>query len=428
MRRIDNPRELAILCMREVEDKHLLIPDAMMRYTPALSAADLQLCHELVYGTYRFWPGLEAVLRQFLPKYETLPAVIHRILLVGAYQLVHTRIPDYAVIHESVQLCVSQKVRGLKGLVNAVLRKVATQKETLAQGIQADPANWLLPEWWKNWLVRHFPSRYQGWCTSWLERPTHAAWSTKPMKSVKTSEILPHAIFVDETSKPSIYIQNESSQAICELALSLKPKRFWDCCAAPGGKSFYINHFGHLERHLASDPDHHRLVRMRDNLHRLDLAMELREGEVSSVAKDEQFDLVLVDAPCSAMGIVGRHPELKQLRSGPAEGQLLDQQKAILETAWLHVKPGGHLLYAVCTLDPAEVPEPPEGAERDLSAIRAGFPAELPWVETEKGFLIEPGLRFDGFQGMLLVKPAIELISDGDDEDAYLPEISREEE
>jgi 16S rRNA (cytosine967-C5)-methyltransferase len=405
MRRIDNPRELAILCMREVEDKHQLIPEAMMRYTHSLSAADLQLCHELLYGTYRFRPGLERTVRSFLPRYENIPFVIRRILMMGCYQLIQTRIPDYAVINESVELCERQRVRGLKGLVNAVLRRIAQQKDNLSESLRREPGSWLLPAWWFDWLKKTFPEQFGRWCEGWLERPQHAAWSTRSLRHVVRTGALPHAFFTEETSKPHIYIQNESSQAIGELVLSLKPHRFWDCCAAPGGKSFYINHFGNLERHLASDSDHHRLLRMRDNLHRLDLAMELREAEVENAARGEIFDTVLVDAPCSSLGIVGRHPEIKLLRSGSADAQLLDQQMKILNAAWPQVKPGGHLLYTVCTLDPMEIPKPPPEAELDHAAIRKGMPAGVPWQATEHGFLIEPSPRFDGFLGMLLRKP-----------------------
>jgi len=192
---------------------------------------------------------------------------------------------------------------------------------------------------------------------------------------------------------------------VAEMVCRLKPQSVLDLCAAPGGKTCYIARFGNVERLVANDQAAERMARMRDNRQRLDLNFDIQEGDARHLTFDEKFDLVLLDAPCSGLGIIGRHPEIKFLKKKPAEPELRELQAELLEAGWQHVKPGGHLLYTVCSLDKREIPKPIEGSEPVIATSDLDFLKRLPCHLDGCSFFFSPTPTFDGFSGMLLRKP-----------------------
>jgi len=191
---------------------------------------------------------------------------------------------------------------------------------------------------------------------------------------------------------------------LVEMALRLHPRSALDTCAAPGGKACYMAAFGTLDHLLALDPDPRRQALLEANKQRLGLGFDTGTDLASSIHPDVGYDLVLGDAPCSGIGIVGRHPEIKHLKRGPADQRLRDIQRTILEQAWSYTRLGGYLLYAVCSLDRNELPPLPLGARPLTGDLAEDFFRGIPCVRRQGDFYFPPSERFDGFSAMLLVK------------------------
>ena len=410
-KQIRDARTLTVRCLVESSRGRRLVPEAMHRFDHALSSRDLAFAHEMVYGTYRYLPGLEKVLARFCPK-PKFPPEIRWLLLSSLYQIGFMRTKDYAVFDEANKLAVHLGYPRLKGLVNAVLRNAQRAGDALWR--DKDGADWLLPTWLKDLLAsQHGADAVADWTRTWRDRAELAYWRNDDPVSEeeRRSDVVPHgfrrqsALPPEWLSEGRIYIQNESSQAVSELACRLKPKTVLDLCAAPGGKSCYVASFGGCETLVASDLASERVALIEENRNRLGLDFETLCADATQLAWDKPLcDLVMLDAPCSGIGILGRHPEIKHHKSQPADESLKKTQAALLKRGWELVAPGGYLLYTVCSLDMSEVPPPPEGAVVDVQALEH-MPSGVPLTHFERLFRISPSNVFDGFCGMLLSKP-----------------------
>lgn len=406
---ISNPRRLAVACLLEVEKHGLLVPEAITRLSFDMSDEQLAYAHEIIYGTFRYLPGLEKVLAHFC-KPRKLPPPIRWLLLSFIYQIHFMRAPDYAVVDEANKLAIKLKFKGLKPLVNGVLRNVIRKGEEVTSSLNA--GDWLLPEW----LMALFSKQYDSemvdtWLEAWRERGQTSYWSAADEVEGEDprSQQLPHAfrgnrqIPLKEIKARKLYIQNESSQAVSELVCQLKPSSILDLCAAPGGKTCYLARFANANRILACDCSAERVARMNQNRDRLGLSFETRVGDGRHLELDETFDVVLLDAPCTGIGIIGRHPEIKFLKKQAADDDLKQLQRDLLNAAYKQVKPGGYLLYTVCSLDANEIPQDPEGSQ--IADDANDFLETLPCHLTDGHFHFSPGPLFDGFSGTLLKKP-----------------------
>lgn len=409
MKTIRDPRELAVRCMVEVQRHELLVNQAMARLSWDLPAQDRRLSHELVYGAFRYLPGIELLLKSYLSRAEKLPPLCRALLAVSTYQLLLLRIPDYAVVNEASRLTGNLGIAGLKPMVNGVLRNVGRTGKARWEAMA--PADRLLPKWLKKGLEEQWGvDTVASWLPHWEVRPKTSFWClpSAHRPAAEQSPYLPHAYLCDGELPPQDlqngYIQNESAQFIAALCLALKPSHVLDLCAAPGGKTCYIAAFGDVDRLVAVDASESRTARLRENCRRLGLHAEISVALAEELTLDDRFDVVLVDAPCTGLGICGRHPEIKVLRQAPADAQLRHRQKALMECGWKWVKPGGYLVYAVCSVDRSEVPPPPEHAEIMGETLDAWIPAGFPLQRDARGFWIAPSVRLDGFCGALLQK------------------------
>ena len=396
-------------CLTEVEKFDLLVPEAMSRLTFDLPPEDRNFSHELVYGTFRWLPGLEGAL-EALCKPAKLPPRIRWLLLCSLYQLRFLRVPDYAVLNEAQKIVRFFKLTGLKGLVNGVLRNATRKLDSLFDG---DASQAILPAWLRDLLADQYgPALYTSWVEAWKQPAVTCYWSKSGQGSPddEKSSILPHGFRKGSSLSPSqlqgsdIYIQNESSQAIAEMALRSGACSILDLCAAPGGKICYMASFGKLKRLVGCDPSARRNLKLVENQRRLNLDFEIKTAAAQDLTwEGDLFDLVLVDAPCSGTGIIGRHPEVKFLKKGPADQALRSMQSKILKAGWRAVKPGGYLIYTVCSLDHREVPSMPADAVANTTLLQAID--GLPVTESGHRFFFHPGPAFDGFSGMVLSRP-----------------------
>ena len=349
-------------------------------YVDKVNQDNQSLLKELCFGTLRWYPQIDIILDQLIEKplrQKELP--IKTLLACGLYQLLYMRIAEHAVINETVAACKKLKREWAKGLVNAVLRKVQRQRQSLFDKHQQNPVfRHGHPQWILNQL-KH----------SWSEPVTeqiiaannHQAPMTLRVNALKcnrddylqrlvdvgmTASVTQHSAQgiilakpVDVLELPGfkqglVSVQDEAAQLAASL-LELAPnQRVLDACCAPGGKTCHIlESMSALQSVVAIDLEQQRLKRTDDNLQRLGLKAQLIAADVGDADQwwDQQpFDRILLDAPCSASGVIRRHPDIKLLRKDTDIDKLADIQHYLLKEVWNTLAKGGILVYATCSV------------------------------------------------------------------------------
>lgn len=371
-----NTRAIAAKVLGEVltgKSLNQVLPPALDR----VPLRDRGLLQQLCYGTLRQEPQLQAVLKQVLGKpLKDKDADIQGLLLCGLYQLQHTRIPDHAAVGETVGATKTLKKPWARGMVNAILRRFQREGVQLLTNLD-DAAATSHPRWLYQSLQQQWPENL----TAILDANNSQPPMTLRVNSARLSreacleklaaadieacagELGPHAIYlsqaVDVSSLPGfdlgeLSIQDESAQ-LAAMVLDASPgDRVLDACAAPGGKSCHILELQpELEELVAADIDHSRLERVEQNLERLALRATIIATDAAKPdagLATESFDRILVDAPCSATGVIRRHPDVKLLRRESDIAQMAAQQLDIITGLWPLLKRGGSLLYATCSV------------------------------------------------------------------------------
>ncbi|NPV91399.1 MAG: 16S rRNA (cytosine(967)-C(5))-methyltransferase RsmB [Firmicutes bacterium] len=444
---------LQILYAVEVEGAYAnLVLDRVLREAP-INRLDRSLLTELVYGTLRWRNRLDWVLgRVVRTRLEDLTPWIRNILRLGAYQLLFLdRIPASAVCDEGVKLAYRYGHRGVAGLVNGVLRNLARQgREIELPDPGDDPAKHLAvayshPEWMVDrWLRRYGFEETRRLCEAdnrpapqWVRvntlklSPLELAEKLKPMgieaypgRLVEESLCLVGEINYTELELHQagyFYVQDQSSMLVAHTVDPSEGQRVVDACAGPGGKT---SHIAQLMKNtgeiLAFDIHQHKLGLVEANCRRMGVSsvstrvMDARQlpGELAGWA-----DHVLVDAPCSGLGVLARRPDLRWRRDPEAMKQLPALQKELVRAASGCLKPGGTLVYSTCTLEPEENEEVVEWAvencglllddlephlgkgewsEEDRRKMRGGFIYLFPHIHGTDGFFISRLRRPDG--------------------------------
>lgn len=344
----------------------------------SLQSNDIQpLTKEICFGVSRHYFRLQAIADQMISK-RPKSTQVWICILMGIYQLHYLRAPDYAVVKESVDLLSKAKCSWGKGMVNAVLRRFCREKDAIFKMLE----NTLLfkynhPQWFIARLKKSWPQNWESIIQANDEHPpmtlrvNNALISTSDYlvsleKNGINASLLNHSkqgISLKKACPVSelpnfkmgfVSVQDESAQLAVSL-LSLKPGlRVLDACAAPGGKTCHI-----LETHpglidcVALDLDANRLIRVQENLDRLHLKATLIQGDGRNPEKwwdGKQFDRILLDAPCSATGVIRRHPDIKLLRQEQDINDIVKVQHELLSSMWPLLAPGGIMLYATCSI------------------------------------------------------------------------------
>lgn len=397
------------------------------------SAAQLSpLSKEICFGVCRHYFRLETMADSLLKK-RPKALEVWVALLIGLYQLHYLRIPDYAVVKETVALLEQIKKPWAKGLVNAVLRTFCREQDTLLLSLQGNEA--FIhghPKWFINRLKIAWPAHWQkileandthppmslrvnakhGSVAAYLARLEAADIEAKPLQYASQGVVLTKPCDVHELpgfTEGDVSVQDEAAQlAVSQLAL--KPGlRLLDACAAPGGKTCHILETeANLSVCVAVDIDNRRLHRVQENLDRLHLQATLLKGDALKPASwwDGIFyDRILLDAPCSATGVIRRHPDIKYLRTANEITAVTQLQHDLLNQLWPLLAPGGVLVYATCSIMPEE-------NEQQISHFISTHPdcqfkaTEQPWGRaTGHGWQILPGdNNMDGFFYSVLMK------------------------
>jgi 16S rRNA (cytosine967-C5)-methyltransferase len=339
------------------------------------------LLQELCYGVCRWYPRLQFYLQLLLEKpLRKKDLDVHCLLLVGLYQLLFMRTPDHACINECVATADVLGKQWARGLINAVLREAQRQQAELPARAERDYSAWYAhPDWLLNRLKQDWPAQYR----DILDGNNQRAPMTLRVNQCKATRAqcldllvsngvaanpgnsAPYSLYLTQPMDTSVLpgfaegmvsVQDESSQLVATVLPIAPGLRVLDACAAPGGKTCALLEAEPSLQILALDNEARRLPRIQQNLDRLSLHAEVQCADITQndAARFGQFERILLDVPCSATGVIRRHPDIKLLRT-PAEVDILvGKQHALLRAAWPLLKPGGYLLYSTCSLLKAE--------------------------------------------------------------------------
>ena len=397
--------------------------DAALRDALATAPATLgPSVRSLSYGAIRGYFRHEAILGKLLSQpVRSLDLQLRALLSVALFELEDARTPEYAVVDAAVKTAKATDAARASGLVNAVLRRYLRERKVLDAEIARNPVTrHAAPVWLADRFRGDWPGRWTQLLAAgdtqapmWLRVNSRKTTTEDYMESLRQAGLgaraeprVPLAIALDVPcdvhelpgfAEGCVSVQDLGAQCVA-FPLHLAPgQRVLDACAAPGGKTALMaERQPELARLVAVDVDPQRLVRVQDNLSRGELQAELVHGDAANTGwwDGVPFDRILLDAPCSALGVIRRHPDIR-VRKSPAEIDKLPLLQArLLTAAWRMLEPGGRLVYATCTVTRSE--------NRDvIAAFVAGTPgASLIPAESWAGW---PGFgEADGYGRQIL--------------------------
>ena len=376
-----NLRSIAAKAIGQVLDQGQSLSTILPALQKNISDKDRGLLQELCFGTLRVLPQLEWCIQQLMAKPMTgKQRPLHYLLMVGLYQLLYTRIPPHAVLAETVEGAVALKRPQLKGLINGVLRQFQRQQEELLARAANNDSRYLHPSWLLKRIKLAYPTQWEQIVDAnnqkppmWLRvnRLHHTLEDYLQLMQQAGIAAVPHQDYRDAvrllapcpvTDLPGfadgwVTVQDASAQGCVDLLDPQDGEQILDLCAAPGGKTTHILEAAPKAHVLAVDIDEQRLSRVKENLQRLRQHAEVRQGDGRTPQEwcgDQQFDRILLDAPCSATGVIRRHPDIKWLRRDSDIAELAALQGEILEAIWPRLKSGGVMVYATCSILPQE--------------------------------------------------------------------------
>jgi 16S rRNA (cytosine967-C5)-methyltransferase len=391
-----------------------------------LASAERARAQALAAGALRHLGRIDALLGRFLDRPPPAPARNALRLAVAEMRL--DGVPPHAAVDGAVRLAAAHpKARHLKGLVNAVARRVA----------EAGPQLW--------------DATPEAGLPDWLDAPVRAAWGDAAAEAIAAAhrvtppvdltlrrageatgwaarldaELLPTGS-LRLRGRPQVsalpgfaegawWVQDAAAALPARMLGEVAGRRVLDLCAAPGGKTLQLASAGAAV--TALDASESRLARLRENLDRTGLAAEVAAADALAWTPHVPFEAILIDAPCSATGTIRRHPDLPFVRSGRDLGPLLALQAALLDRAWGWLAPGGRLVFATCSLLPEEgeaqaarfLAATPGARQRAPDAAALGI--DPAWLDAAGGLRLRPDYwpergGMDGFYAALVERPA----------------------
>ncbi|WP_409341072.1 16S rRNA (cytosine(967)-C(5))-methyltransferase RsmB [Paenibacillus sp. MBLB4367] len=385
-------RELAMDVLTRVEkDKaysNLLLNQLLQKHK--LERHDAGLATELVYGTIQRLNTIDHFLAGFVAKgIHKLEPWVRSLLRLSFYQIYYLqRIPAHAAVNEAVNIAKRKGHQGISGMVNGVLRNVLRQKSTLTIAEDMEPVRRISllhshPEWMvARWIRQFGEAATAQMCAANNEAP-HASVRVNRLKRTREemleafaaagieavpSPLAPRGIiasgggnlaFTSWYAGGEITIQDESSMLVGEAVAPLPGMRVLDCCAAPGGKTTHLaEKMGDSGTIVACDLHPHKEQLIREQADRLGLsAIQTIVGDAEKLDGTfaaGSFDCILLDAPCSGLGVIRRKPDLKWAKAETDIADICGIQHAILESVHNLLKPGGLLVYSTCTIERSE--------------------------------------------------------------------------
>lgn len=384
---------------------------------------------DLCFGCLRRYGWGEGLLAQLL-RQPLKDGDLHSLLLVALYRLESRSDIGFTVVDQAVEAAAYLAGGKLKGLVNGVLRNYLRRREALLQGLTDNPeaASWL-PQWWREKLVQAYPDQWPAVVEAcrlpppmalrvnlrhierdaYLKLLQEQGLAATPLGRVGLRLEKPVAVTaLPHFSEGWVSVQDGGAQRAAPYLDLEDGLKVLDACAAPGGKSAHILEKARVDL-LCLDIAPARCQRIGENLQRLGLTgARVKVGDGADPRgwwDGHPFDRILADVPCSASGVVRRHPDIKWLRRSRDIPKLVKLQRQILEALWSCLAPGGKLLYATCSLFPEEnTRQIAAFVDRHPDALRVPLPGEAEGVTEIQLLPRTDGDGHDGFYYALLQK------------------------
>lgn len=347
------------------------------------SAQERGLLRTLCYGSIRWYWRLNAVLEKLSAQpLKELDDEVRALALIGLFQLLHTDIAAHAAVAETVEAARKLKLNRATGFLNAILRRCQRETSAISADIDQDIATRTAhPNWLVNRLQMDWPERVESildannahppfWIRvnrlhisreEYANKLAAAGIASTVSAYAPDALLLSHAIDVDDLpgfSAGWASVQDCAAQLAAYFLEAKAGERVLDACAAPGGKTCHVLEMQpELKEMVAIDVAENRLRRVHSNLKRLGLNATLITGDASdpqSWWNGAAFDRILLDVPCSATGVIRRHPDIKLLRRDTDIERLAHEQLHLISQLWPLLKPGGRLVYASCSMLKAE--------------------------------------------------------------------------
>jgi len=395
--KILSSRAIAVLVVQDCVESGLSLSALLPKYLERLELQKRPLAQEISYGVLRWYFRLNPLLAKMLTKpLRGKKLTIHYLLLVGLYQINYLDKVDYATVKETVNVCDELQLSWAKGLVNAILRRFIREQESLLAELECSwESFYAYPEWmskqiklsWNDSIKQfnntsiqsileagncrppmtirvnsqHSPANYKksleevGISCSLPAEGSLAAEGSFPAETIT----LEKPVAVEQLpffSSGGVSVQDGAAQLAAMILDPQKGDRILDACAAPGGKTMHLyERQNQLQKIIALDVSETRLERVKENSLRLNvppekIALLVADASQSDWWDGQLFDCILLDAPCSATGVIRRHPDIKVLRREADIAVLNTLQEKILDNCWTMLKPGGKLLYATCSI------------------------------------------------------------------------------
>lgn len=379
-----NPRAVAAQVIEQVLAKSRYLDTALTEAQARLprgQAHEAALIQEMAYGTLRWFHQLDATARQFLARpLKPKDQDIHALLLLGLYQLRHMRTAMHAAVTETVEAAEALKKPWAKNLLNACLRAYLREPERADAAGDAS-AKYSHPVWLIQEIRQHYPENWEAILDANNERPpmalrvnlqknsraqylarlSAAGLTAYPAEIADSAIVLATPVAVTDLpgfAQGEASVQDVAAQLAAILLEAQAGERVLDACAAPGGKTGHIlERTPGLAELVALDQDPERVALIAQNLARLGLTAHTVTADAGAPKDwwdDRTFDRILLDAPCSATGVIRRHPDIKVRRKPDDLNKLIETQARLLDRLWPLLKPGGKLLYVTCSILPAE--------------------------------------------------------------------------
>ncbi len=421
----ENTREIVLDILLEIERNQVfsnqLIKAVLDKYD-YMSSQDKRFIKRLAEGCIE----RKIELDYYINQYSTVPVkkmkpLIRCLMRMGVYQLLYMdSIPDSAACNEAVKLATKRKFVNLKGFVNGVLRKIAGNKEELALpdqrtepllylSVKYSMPEWIVSKWLEVYGWDHTVIILEGLSgihpvsvrfDTKLSQKEHEfyvkAWEKQGV-TVKKSEVLSYIYTLEgvegvgslEGFNDGVFTIQDISSALSVEAAQIKDTDIcMDICAAPGGKTMLAA--SKAKKVLARDVSQTKVDKILENCERMKLLDKVQaqvwDATVFDVEKEEYADVVLMDVPCSGLGVMGKKRDIKYHVTPQSLESLRQLQEQIVESSWRYVKKGGVLLYSTCTLNPAE--------NQDMVAWIC---REFPFVAEEENQIFPGFTQADGF-------------------------------
>ncbi|MDX2427767.1 MAG: 16S rRNA (cytosine(967)-C(5))-methyltransferase RsmB [Xanthomonadales bacterium] len=373
---LQNPRLAAIMALSEVLDDKRNLGDceALSRLEDDRNKA---LARNLTYGVLRWLSSLEWLAAKLLDKpLKKREVAVQRLVLLGLQQLWHDHTASHAAVNETAECARLLGKPWAVGLINAVLRRFQRERESFLGRLEQAGKQFAHPDWLLKMIKEDWPGQWQDIVDAnnrqaplWLRINRQQADETALRNRLKTAgfevsdhEFVSDAICINPAAAVAripgfeegwLSVQDPAAQLARDLLDPQPGDRILDACAAPGGKTAHLLESCQEIELTALDRQQQRIGQIRQNLDRLGLQAETIAADATDIEswwKGEKFHKILLDAPCSATGVIRRHPEIKWLRNSGQVDAVVQTQGSLLNTLWPLLEPGGSLVYATCSI------------------------------------------------------------------------------